>query len=244
MTSTDSHNVNFDALISIGDVLVRLRDEFPEISISKIRFLETNGLVTPARTPSGYRKFSLVDTERLRYILRMQRDYFLPLRVIREHIEAMERGLEPPAVTSATPTPPKSLISTSAIDAAQDVRAVSLTRKELCTHAEITEEFLTELESFGVVKADRHKLYGARSLGICQQAAALKEFGLEPRHLKTVVTSATRDIDLFTPILKSAQVGKNAASKAQVDELRLQLANQILALHGQLLREILEQHTS
>lgn len=241
MTSSPSRDINFDALISIGDVLVRLRDEFPDISISKIRFLETNGLVTPARTPSGYRKFSLVDTERLRYILRMQRDYFLPLRVIREHIEAMDRGLEPPSVTSVAPTPPKNLMSTSAIDAAADVRPVSLTRQEICRHADITDEFLSDLESFGVVKSDRRGFYNARALEICGQAKSLSEFGLQPRHLKTVVTSATREVDLFTPILTSAQTGKKAASKAQVDELRLQLANQILALHGQLLRDILEQ---
>lgn len=241
MTSSSAREINFDALISIGDVLSRLRDEFPDITISKIRFLETNGLVTPARTPSGYRKFSLVDTERLRYILRMQRDYFLPLRVIRDHIDAMDRGLEPPAVTSVAPTPPKNLMSTASIEAASDVRPVSLTAQELCTHADITTDFLAELESFGVVKTDRRGFYSARALEICTQAKSLSEFGLQPRHLKTVVTSATREIDLFTPILASAQVGKNAASKAQVDELRLQLANQILALHGQLLRDILEQ---
>ena len=70
------------ALLSIGEVLVRLRNEFEDISISKIRFLESNGLVSPERTPSGYRKFSLVDLERLRYDLRKLRDHFLPLRVI------------------------------------------------------------------------------------------------------------------------------------------------------------------
>jgi DNA-binding transcriptional MerR regulator len=83
------------ALLSIGEVLVRLRDEFEDITISKIRFLETNGLVSPERTASGYRKFSLVDVERLRYVLRMQRDHFLPLRVIKEHIDALNRGLQP-----------------------------------------------------------------------------------------------------------------------------------------------------
>ena len=91
------------ALLSIGEVLVRLRGEFEEITISKIRFLETNGLVRPERTPSGYRKFSLIDVERLRYVLRMQRDHFLPLRVIKEHIDALNRGLQPVAIVDATP---------------------------------------------------------------------------------------------------------------------------------------------
>lgn len=79
-------------LMSIGTVLNVLRDEFPEVTISKIRFLESEGLVEPRRTPSGYRKFSADDVERLAHVLRMQRDHYLPLKVIREHLDAMERG--------------------------------------------------------------------------------------------------------------------------------------------------------
>src|SRR4051794_6994187 len=80
------------ALLSIGAVLGRLREEFPEVTVSKIRFLEAEGLVEPQRTPSGYRKFAEKDVERLAYVLRVQRDHYLPLRVIREHLEALDRG--------------------------------------------------------------------------------------------------------------------------------------------------------
>src|SRR5262245_14665759 len=79
-------------LMSIGTVLNVLRDEFPEVTISKIRFLESEGLIEPRRTPSGYRKFSAADVERLGHVLRMQRDHYLPLKVIREHLDAVERG--------------------------------------------------------------------------------------------------------------------------------------------------------
>ena len=84
-------------LLSIGAVLGRLRDEFPEVTISKIRFLEAEGLVEPQRTPSGYRKFSSGDVERLAHVLRMQRDHYLPLKVIKEHLDALDRGEQVPA---------------------------------------------------------------------------------------------------------------------------------------------------
>ncbi|MDX6314209.1 MAG: hypothetical protein QOF44_3673, partial [Streptomyces sp.] len=85
-------------LLSIGAVLSQLRDEFPEVTISKIRFLEAEGLVEPQRTPSGYRKFAVRDVERLGHVLRMQRDHYLPLKVIREHLDALDRGEPPPVI--------------------------------------------------------------------------------------------------------------------------------------------------
>ena len=93
--------------MSIGEVLNRLRPDFPDVSISKIRFLEAEGLVEPERTPSGYRKFSLSDLERLRYILTQQRDRYYPLKVIREHLDAMERGLEPPTAAGEAARAPR-----------------------------------------------------------------------------------------------------------------------------------------
>ena len=230
-----------DGLLSIGQVIVRLRDEFLDISISKIRFLETNGLVTPARTASGYRKFSLVDVERLRYILRMQRDYFLPLKVIREHIDAMDRGLEPPAVTSVTPTPPKSLMSADALQANAQEKAIQLTFEELCEHAQIDASLVEQMVDFGLLKPDSKGYFGNAALRIAQQAAVLHSYGLEPRHLKTVASSAAREVDLFSPILKSASSGKNSASPAQIDELKLHLANGILSLHENIVRALVEQ---
>src|SRR3954471_24762108 len=99
------------AFMSIGEVLSQLRSEFPDVTISKIRFLEAEGLIEPERTASGYRKFSRDDVGRLRYVLSAQRDHYLPLRVIKEHLEALDRGLEAPASSGGTPRVPRALVS-------------------------------------------------------------------------------------------------------------------------------------
>lgn len=227
------------SLLSIGEVLTRLRKEFDDVSISKIRFLEANGLIAPARTPSGYRKFSLVDVDRLRYILRMQRDHFLPLKVIRDHIDAMDRGLEPPAVNDTAPKPPRTLASTESLQNSSNVTAVRLTESELTQAANVDAGYIAQLVEFGLISPDAQGYFGGIALNITSVASTLSTFGLEPRHLKTVLSSATREVDLFTPIVKSARTGKNPASNVQAKELEIQLATGIVALHELLVRNII-----
>src|SRR3954466_11298058 len=123
------------AFMSIGDVLAQLRPDFPDVTISKIRFLESEGLVEPDRTASGYRKFSRDDLSRLRYVLSAQRDHYLPLRVIREHLDALDRGLEPPALPGAGPQVPRALVAAEGLPDADafiaDTSDVRLARAEL-----------------------------------------------------------------------------------------------------------------
>src|SRR4029077_8962657 len=109
-----------DGLLSIGEVLRLLRADFPDISGSKNRYLESEGLVEPARTPSGYRKFTRADAERLRYVLRMQRERYLPLKVIREHLDAIDRGQRPEPL-SPTDTAPRALVAAEAYPSAEDL---------------------------------------------------------------------------------------------------------------------------
>lgn len=228
------------ALLSIGEVLVRLRNEFEDISISKIRFLETNGLVLPERTPSGYRKFSLVDVERLRYVLRMQRDHFLPLRVIKEHIDALNRGLEPVAVGDTAPKPPRALISAETLDSSNAASIVRMNRLELIADTQSDPEFLDQLVEFGLVKPDSQGYFSLTASAVVTLALTLRSFGLEPRHLKTVLSSASREVDLFAPIVKSAAAQRTPAAGAQAEELSLQLASLIISLHGLLVREVID----
>ena len=108
--------------INIGQVLDQLRPDFPGMTIPKIRFLEDKGLIKPERTPAGYRKFSADDVDRLRYVLRMQRDHYLPLKVIGEHLDAIDRGLEPPPIESVVPTVPKVALAADGLPSAGVVR--------------------------------------------------------------------------------------------------------------------------
>lgn len=226
------------SLKSIGEVIELLRDEFQDISISKIRFLESHGLLNPERTASGYRKFSVVDIEHLRYILRMQRDYFLPLRVIREHIDAMNRGLEPPVIGDVAPKPPKVIVDVDALKS--DGTAIRLTKNELISNCQDDKNFVEELLEFGIIKSDDQGYFSGTALNIAQKCQSLGQFGLGPRHLKTVITSATREVDLFEPILKNARSGKNAVSKAEAEDLALQIAGTIVSLHAYVVRDLLD----
>ena len=144
--------------MNIGEVLDLLRADFPGITIPKIRFLEDKGLIKPERTPAGYRKFSPGDVERLRYVLRMQRDHYLPLRVIGEHLDAIDRGLEPPPIEPVVPTVPSVVLDQHGLPSAESFRrrdGLRLSRRELLKIAEISEELLGELEQFGLLTPSR-----------------------------------------------------------------------------------------
>ncbi len=141
--------------MSIGEVLAALRQEFPDVTISKIRFLEAEGLVEPQRTASGYRKFSRDDFGRLRYVLGAQRDHYLPLRVIKAHLEALDRGLEPPAPGGTGPRVPRALVSAEGLPTAdmfaKDLTEIRLSREELMDEAGLDAAALDQLEQYGLV---------------------------------------------------------------------------------------------
>ncbi|GAA1607579.1 MerR family transcriptional regulator [Kribbella hippodromi] len=185
----------------IGEVLQLLQAEFADVTISKIRFLEAEGLVTPARTASGYRKFSAADVERLRYVLTAQRDQYLPLKVIKEHLGAIDRGLRPAA--AGPPVAPASLPQTPGQPVADDFGAAStelrLTREELRTAAGVSAELLGELESHGLVVASGNH-YSGDAIVIAQVAAELAGYGLEPRHLRAFRTAADREVGLIEQV--------------------------------------------
>src|SRR3954449_610086 len=142
------------AFMSIGEVLSQLRTEFPDVTISKIRFLEAEGLIEPERTASGYRKFSRDDVSRLRYVLSAQRDNYLPLRVIKAHLEAIDRGLEPPATPGGGPQVPRALVAAEGLpgpDAfARESTELRLSREELADAADIEPDQLDMLEQYGL----------------------------------------------------------------------------------------------
>jgi DNA-binding transcriptional MerR regulator len=202
------------AYLGIGEVLARLRDEFPDVSVSKIRFLESEGLIEPARSPSGYRRFEEADVERLRYILTAQRDQYLPLRVIKER-------LVPPPDGDA--------------DAA---RSTSLTRRELLTEAGIEDQQLSELETFGLIRRVG-RVYGHNALQVASAAAALGRYGVEARHLRAVRAAVEREVSFIEQVVAPTLRQRNPGAREQAGRTAQEIAALTMRLHGALIEAAL-----
>ena len=226
------------AYLSIGEVLTKLRGDFADITISKIRFLESEGLIEPQRTPSGYRKFTNVDLERLRYVLLAQRDQYLPLRVIKENLDALDRGLEPTPQGIAAP---RVNIGIATIDGEiapstfGEHSEMRLSREELINASGITDAQLVELESFGlVILRGRH--YDSDALSITKAVAEMAAFGIEARHLRSFKTAADREIGLIEQVITPLTRQKSTEAKARAQEVQKEIASLSVRLHSSLVR--------
>ncbi|MBB4912436.1 transcriptional regulator FtsR [Actinophytocola algeriensis] len=209
--------------LSIGAVLSRLREEFPDVTISKIRFLEAEGLVQPARTASGYRQFTAADVDRLRFVLAAQRDHYLPLRVIKEQLDAADSA-ERPRVLRAVPA--------DGLPAAEDFAEQPIrrmTREELIESAGIDPATLSELEQYGLVKPGAAGLYDNESAQVAAIVHALADFGVEPRHLRGFRAAADREVGLVEQIVAPMR-GRKA------DEAVRELAALSVGLHTMLVK--------
>ncbi|HEX5562406.1 MAG TPA: MerR family transcriptional regulator [Nocardioidaceae bacterium] len=239
------------ARLSIGEVLAQLRADFPGLNISKIRFLESEGLIEPERTPSGYRKFSRSDVDRLRYVLTCQREHYLPLKVIREHLDAIDRGLEPPALTGAQgPQVPRVVLDGDGYPAPETFAAESgggalrLSRAELLSAAQIEDPLLEQLEAYGLVRsragsAHRSAPYDGEALVIAKTAGELAAFGLEPRHLRAFKTAADREVGLVEQVVSPMRRGRDAGASARAEEAISQMAALSVRLHATLVKAAL-----
>lgn len=227
------------ARMNIGEVLAKLTPDFPGIRISKLRFLEDQGLVDPERTSAGYRKYTSGDVDRLRYILRMQRDHYLPLKVIREHLDAMDRGLEPPAIEGVVPTVPKVVLASDGVPSAESFTRRSdlrISRKELLKVAEIDEDLLAELEGFGLVRASRTGHFDADDLVVARTASELAGFGFEPRHLRAFKTAADREVGLVEQVVAPMRNGRDAGARGRAEEAVGEIAALSVKLHATLVK--------
>jgi DNA-binding transcriptional MerR regulator len=198
--------------LGIGEVLAQLRPEFPDISTSKIRFLEAEGLIEPERSRSGYRKFSTADLQRLRQILTLQRDSYLPLRVIRERL------------TESASELPKN--------------AESLTRHQLLDAAGITEAELTELEDYGLIRR-LGRQYGTEALAVARAVAALRQYGVQARHLRAVKAAADREATLVEQVIAPQLRQRGAGARDAAARTAWQIADLTLRLHATLMESAL-----
>jgi DNA-binding transcriptional MerR regulator len=233
------------ARISIGEVLERLRPDFPGLHISKIRYLESEGLVSPERTAAGYRKFSADDVERLRYVLTAQREHYLPLKVIREHLDAMDRGLEPPALPSTGPQVPRVVLSGDGMPSPEAFAAggptLRLSRRELLETAEIAEALLDQLVDFGMVRLrPGTKHFDGDALVIAKAAGELAAYGLEPRHLRAFKTAADREVGLVEQVAAPIRGQRDAGAQARAEEAVREIAALSVKLHATLVKSALQ----
>lgn len=227
--------------ISIGEVLELLQPDFPGLNISKIRYLESEGLVEPERTPAGYRKFSHKDVARLRYVLNAQREHYLPLKVIREHLDAMDRGLEPPELPTTGPQVPRVVLAGDGMPSPEAFAAggpeLRLSRRELIETAGIDEELLTKLVDFGMVRMrPGSKHFDGDALVVASVAGELATYGLEPRHLRAFKTAADREVGLLDQVVSPMRRQRDAGAQARADEAVRDIAALSVKLHATLVK--------
>jgi DNA-binding transcriptional MerR regulator len=199
--------------VSIGQVLDELSAEFPDVSPSKIRFLEAEGLIRPLRSNSGYRRFTAADITRLRFILTAQRDEYLPLRVIKERLDALD--------------------GSDGGDGAGAVPALAMTRSELLAAAGAAEELLGELEDYGLIR--RARSYGAQPLSVLRSAVHLGAHGIQPRHLRAIKAAAERETALVEQAV--APLARQKGSREPALQAARDIAGHIARLHATLVED-------
>jgi DNA-binding transcriptional MerR regulator len=228
--------------MSIGAVLDLLRPDFPDVTISKIRFLEAEGLVTPERTASGYRRFTAYDCARLRFILTAQRDQYLPLKVIKAQLDALPDGVLPPSAAShRTPYPAPRLVPVSAggdaaVAASVAPPQVRLSREDLLARSGVDDDLLASLIKAGVITTGRGGFFDEHSVVIAQCAGALADYGVEPRHLRAFRSAADRQSDLIAQIAGPVGKAGTTGARDRADDLAREVAALAITLHTSLIK--------
>ncbi len=258
--------------LSIGEVLDLLKVDFPDVTISKIRFLESQGLVDPERTPSGYRKFYEGDVERLRWILRQQREHFLPLKVIKDRLERdgdsflldpggasesaeagrsneIDEGDGPDGDDGAAPPvapPPAPRPGNDAETLTSGMSSASFTREELSRASGCDEAALVDLERYGLLNGKPvggTSYFDEESLIVARLAAAFARHGVEARHLRMYKTAAEREAGFFEQVVLPMVKQRNPVARRQSIETLADLVRLGEGLRGSMLRQALRPYT-
>lgn len=223
-------------LYSIGEVIATLSREFPDLSISKIRFLEAEGLITPLRAPSGYRKFTNFDRERIRYILELQHDHYLPLRVIREHLDAVDSGTEKPIALKRKEGLGERLSTNHLLVNPNLNNAVNawLSPMEFAQMCNSKIELIEELIDIGLITLRNNKVHSS-SKDIFNVVIDLTKLGVPVKHLRIFKLSTDREISLAEAITKPTRQRKGKQSNQQADEQMVEILSNFNKMHQMLL---------
>ena len=221
--------------MSIGAVLELLRPDFPDVTMSKIRFLEAEGLVTPERSPSGYRRFTAFDCARLRFILTAQRDQYLPLKVIKAQLDAQSDG-ELPGHPALRLVPPGAGRSAGRADGVGSPTPVRLSREDLLSRSGVGDDLIAALCRAGIITTGPGGFFDEHSVVIAQCAAALSEYGVEPRHLRAFRSAADRQSDLIAQIAGPVGKAGRTGARDRADDLAREVAALAITLHTSLIK--------
>ncbi|MDG3012853.1 MerR family transcriptional regulator [Rhodococcus sp. D2-41] len=225
--------------MSIGSVLDRLRPEFPDITVSKIRFLESEGLVMPERTPSGYRRFSIADCERLRFVLTAQRDHYLPLKVIKDQLDAVDRGEGAPERSLRLPR--ALALAPGAADGREPDEFTTegesrLSQADLVRRTGADDQFITELVQAGLLVPGAAGYFDENAVALVGAATSMAAFGLEVRHLRAFKAAADREAGMIAQIAAPIAKGRDAGARDRAQETVRELAALSVTLHSALVQ--------
>lgn len=215
---------------SIGDVLKQLKPDFPDVTVSKIRFLEAEGLISPKRSQSGYRRFAPEDISRLRYILTHQRDNYLPLKVIREQLEAMDSGKVTPV------TARRSVAGAVSAEQFRQSEVRRLTRADVCARAEVEDSFTAALVRMGMISPDSAGFFSVDDVDVVRIAHSLDEHGIDRRHLKSLVTMAQRHVDIVHRVSAPVAHGRDDNARQRSLELAREVSALVVSLHAAMVK--------
>jgi DNA-binding transcriptional MerR regulator len=218
--------ISRQATMRISDVLATLEPEFGGISHSKLRFLEEQGLIHPVRTPAGYRQYSPADVERLRFVLTEQRDSYLPLKVIKERLAAMDAGEPSPGPA------PRLAGGTGVPDSSRRV----WTTTTVAETAGVTTTFVDALVTAGLLRPGPGGRLDAAAPDVVRLAAQLAEHGIEPRHLRTLRTSADRHVALVDQLVAPYRSQQTPSARAHAATLAAEVGELLARLHTSWLR--------
>lgn len=226
--------------MSIGAVLDELHKEFPEVTVSKIRFLESEGLVSPARTSSGYRRFSSADVDRLRYVLTTQRDNYLPLKVIKEQLDELDDAAVTAAMTVGV-VPANSTSGLAPVVTPEQFRrppATRITPEELAEQADVETSFVTTLKKAKLVSADASGFFTNEDVAIVQTCAQLVAAGIDERLLRQLRTAAMREADIITQASGVVPTSKgDDSARERARERSRELTALVVSLHALLVKD-------
>lgn len=223
--------------LNIGEVLATLAEDFPSMTASKIRFLEDKGLIAPHRTPSGYRQYSDGDVERLRFILALQRDQYLPLKVIKDYLDAVDRGERPEGLPGGASIAPRAVSEEFGAQLG-GTRPRSLGEAQLRAESGASAALVEAMATFGLISAEDGR-FDEHDLAVARSCVALADHGLEPRHLRPFQTTAEREVALIERAVAPSASRRDPASRERAAEEARELGELFLTLHRALVHGLI-----